>query len=368
MGRWPCTLENLEMNFDFWRDKRVFLTGHTGFKGSWLSIWLKYLGAKLTGYAFDVPTAPSLFQLAEVDQGMTSVIGDIRDQSILASALRSASPEIVVHMAAQSLVRHSYTDPVGTYSTNVMGTVNLLESIRYCPSVRAVVIVTTDKCYQNQEWVWPYRENEPMGGYDPYSSSKGCAELVTSAYRASFFNPNAFADHRVSIASARAGNVIGGGDWAPNRLVPDVLSSFSKGAPAIIRNPHAVRPWQHVLEPLRGYLTLAQRLFEDGAQFSEAFNFGPLPDGAKPVSAVVDQLAELWGGGAAWRVDTEPQPHEAQQLALDISKAGSFLRWYPILQLREALSMTVSWSLSQGGGGDVKTLTTEQIKEYMSKI
>jgi CDP-glucose 4,6-dehydratase len=280
------------MQFDkqFWKNKRVFLTGHTGFKGSWLSIWLDSLGANVHGYSLKPPTDPSLFNLCSIDRFTNSTIGDIRNRDLLKATLQKAQPEIVFHLAAQPLVRESFKNPVETYETNVMGTVNLLDAVRACPSVKAVVIVTTDKCYENREWHWGYRENDPMGGYDPYSSSKGCAELVTAAYRQSFFNPKDFDNHHIAVASARAGNVIGGGDWALDRLVPDCLKAILDGRKIIVRNPHAIRPWQHVLEPLRGYLLLAQKLFENGPQFAEAWNFGPDDRDCRPVIDVVSKL------------------------------------------------------------------------------
>jgi CDP-glucose 4,6-dehydratase len=356
----------LGMRRSFWRGRRVFLTGHTGFKGGWLSLWLQHLGARLTGYALAAPTKPSLFELARVDSGMSSVIGDIRDRAKLTAVIRDTGPEVVIHMAAQPLVRQSYVDPVETYSTNVMGTVHLLEAVRQCPSVRAVVNVTTDKCYENREWVWPYRENEPMGGFDPYSSSKGCAELVTGAYRNSFFNATEYSQHQVALASARAGNVIGGGDWASNRLIPDILAAFAAGKPAIIRSPHAIRPWQHVLEPLSGYLLLAQRLFEDGTEVAEAFNFGPLNEDARTVQWVVENLQSLWGNSASWQLDNSINPHEANHLKLDISKAGERLGWYPRIALREALAMTIDWAAGQQRGEDPRALTMRQIDAFMA--
>ncbi len=356
------------MNPAFWYRKRVFLTGHTGFKGGWLSLWLQQLGAQVTGYALPPPSQPSLFELARVAEGVTSVIGDIRDSARLTAAMRTAEPEIVIHMAAQPLVRRSYVDPVETYSTNVMGTVHLLEAVRQCSSVRAVVNVTTDKCYENKEWVWPYRENEPMGGYDPYSNSKGCAELVSSAYRNSFFPPAIYSQHGVALATARAGNVIGGGDWAADRLIPDILGAFATGKPAIIRSPHAIRPWQHVLEPLSGYLTLAQRLVEGGSKYGEAYNFGPLSEDARPVQWIVEQLCDLWGRGASWEVDACSHPHEANYLKLDISKAAHRLAWHPCLHLHEALEMTVAWSAGQRRGDDVRALSLGQIDTYVDRI
>lgn len=356
------------MTPQFWTGKRVFLTGHTGFKGSWLSLWLQHLGATLTGYALQATTQPNLFELAHVAEGMSSEIGDIRDLPALMIAMKSANPEIVIHMAAQPLVRRSYIDPVETYSTNVMGTVHLLEAVRVCPTVRAVVIVTSDKCYDNKEWIWPYRESEPLGGYDPYSSSKGCAELVTSAYRNSFFNHHDSSQNKVAIATARAGNVIGGGDWSADRLVPDALSAFGLVKPVVIRSPNSTRPWQHVLEPLSGYLTLAQRLSEEGQKFAEAFNFGPLPEDSRSVLWIVEKLAKLWGQKAAWKVDTGTHPHEASHLKLDITKAVHQLGWRPRLSLHEALEMTVAWCNCHIRGDDLRSFTNHQIDDYMNRI
>jgi CDP-glucose 4,6-dehydratase len=353
------------MNPAFWKGRRVFLTGHTGFKGSWLALWLQELGAEITGYALPPPTNPSLFEKAVVAKGMNSIEGDVRDLAKLTRALRDARPEIVIHMAAQPLVRKSYQDPVETYSTNVMGTVNLLEAVRSADCVRAVVNITTDKCYENREWIWPYRESEPMGGYDPYSSSKGCAELVSAAYRNSFFPAEKYADHGVALASARAGNVIGGGDWASDRLIPDMVSAFSEGRAVAIRNPHAIRPWQHVLEPLRGYLTLAHRLHEGGSAFAEAFNFGPTQEDAQPVQWIVEHMKQLWGQGANWHLDGQEHPHEASYLKLDISKAAHRLGWNPVLQLPQALKMTAEWYQRQTEGETARQLTVSQIASYM---
>ena len=355
------------MNPSFWRGKRVFLTGHTGFKGGWLSLWLQQLGAALTGYALQPSTQPNLFEKARVGFGMTSIIGDIRDGEKLLVAVRDAVPEIVIHMAAQPLVRRSYADPVETYSTNVMGTVHLLEAVRQCSSVRTIVNVTTDKCYENREWVWPYRENDSMGGYDPYSSSKACAELVTAAYRNSYFNVEDYAQHRLGLASARAGNVIGGGDWAENRLVPDILRAFSSGEPVMIRNPQAVRPWQHVLEPLRGYLTLAERLFTNGGSYAEAFNFGPREDDAQPVEWIVSQLAAKWGEAAAWSLDAADHPHEASLLRLDVSKAAHRLAWRPTLDLDSGLQLTVDWARASRDSQDMHAFTLAQINDYQNR-
>lgn len=352
------------MNPVFWNGKRVFMTGHTGFKGSWMSLWLLSLGAELTGYALKPPTNPSLFEEARVADGMHSIEGDIRDLPHLKQAMQDAKPEIVMHMAAQSLVRFSYQNPVETYATNVMGTVHMLEAVRATPSVRAVVNITTDKCYENHEWVWGYREVDPMGGYDPYSNSKGCAELVSAAYRSSFFNPSDYLKHEVALATVRAGNVIGGGDWAQDRLIPDIVAAFEQGKPVHIRNPHSIRPWQHVLEPLRGYLMLAEKLVEDGPAYAEAWNFGPNDEDAKPVGWIVEQMAARWGNGAHWEVDAGEHPHEAGYLKLDISKARSRLHWSPILRLDEALSLIVDWAQQRKTGADARGLTQGQIKSY----
>ena len=350
----------------------MFITGHTGFKGSWLCLWLQQLGAEVTGYALQPPTNPSLFEVAQVGQGMHSIIGDIRDGEALASAMKAAAPDVVIHMAAQPLVRYSYIAPVETYSTNVMGTVHLLEAVRKTPSVRAVVNVTSDKCYENKEWIWGYRENEPMGGFDPYSSSKGCAELVTASYRQSFFqsstinhNPSTI-PHQPStaVATARAGNVIGGGDWADDRLIPDILRAISEGRPVIIRNPHAIRPWQHVLEPLSGYLQLAQRLYEEGATFAEGWNFGPHDEDAKPVQWIVEQLTQQWGGDASWKLDNADHPHEAHYLKLDCSKAKMRLDWQPRWDLAHTLEMIVEWQRAYLANEDMRNLTLEQIAAY----
>jgi CDP-glucose 4,6-dehydratase len=354
------------MNPGFWNGKRVLLTGHTGFKGSWMSLWLQSMGANVVGYALAPPTNPSLFEVAEVAKGMTSNIGDIRDLDNLQAVFTENSPEIVIHMAAQPLVRYSYQNPVETYSTNVMGTVHLLEAIRKTPGVKAVVNITTDKCYENREWIWGYRENEPMGGYDPYSNSKGCAELVSAAYRSSFFNVNDYVHHGVALATVRAGNVIGGGDWAQDRLIPDILKGFELGDLVDIRNPHAIRPWQHVLEPVRGYLTLAEKLFECGPAFAEGWNFGPNDEDAKPVGWIVEQMASMWGEGAQWKIDNGKHPHEANYLKLDISKARSRLNWNPKLRLNDALALIIDWSKQQQAGADMRQITLSQIHAYQT--
>jgi len=347
------------MTPSFWRGKRVFLTGHTGFKGGWLSLWLQALGAEVHGFALAPDTEPNLFTVANVANGMaSSTFGDIRDTAVLAQALRACDPEVVIHMAAQPLVRASYDDPVGTYATNVMGTVHLLEAVRGAGGVRAVVNITTDKCYENREWLWGYREDEPMGGHDPYSSSKGCAELVTSAYRRSFLHSD------TALASARAGNVIGGGDWAADRLVPDLLKAFEHNEPVVIRNPHATRPWQHVLEPLSGYLQLAERLWNDGQAVAEGWNFGPADDDAQPVGWIVERMAALWGDGRSWRLDASPQPHEAQMLKLDCSKARQRLGWTPRWRLADTLARIVHWHQAWLAGADMRAHCLQEIAEY----
>lgn len=356
------------MNPAFWKGKSVFLTGHTGFKGGWMSLWLESMGARITGYALAPQSEPSLFELAGVAQSVESVTADIRDAVRLRDELAAASADIVIHMAAQSLVRESYADPVGTFATNVMGTVNLLEAVRAVPTVRVVIVVTSDKCYENRERAEGYREDEAMGGYDPYSSSKGCAELVTSAYRRSFFSDRAVGRGTVAIASVRAGNVIGGGDWAKDRLVPDTVSAFMAGQQVRIRNPGAIRPWQHVLEPLRGYLMLAERLWHDGNAVAEAWNFGPEDSDAKPVSWIVERLARTWGGEAGWETDGTPQPHEAGLLRLDCSKARNRLGWSPLLDLPQALDWIVDWYQAYAHKKDMRRVTLEQIAIYQSGI
>jgi CDP-glucose 4,6-dehydratase len=351
----------------FWKSKRVFLTGHTGFKGSWLALWLQHLGAEVTGYALDPPTEPSLFQKADVAACMHSVIGNVRDAAILTSVMQSAQPELVFHLAAQPLVRQSYVDPVGTYETNVLGTIHLLEAVRKTPSVRAVVVVTTDKCYENKEWIWPYRETDPLGGYDPYSSSKACAEIVTGSWRDSFFNPEQYAEHKVALASARAGNVIGGGDWASDRLIADIVRAFSSGKPLEIRNPAATRPWQHVLEPLRGYLTLAEKLHTGGARYASAWNFGPHATDAQPVEWIVRYLSSKWGSAVKWELDHQHHVHEAQMLKLDWSKAHAALGWQPVLALPQALDYTLDWYQRESAGARARELCLEQIVSYSEK-
>ncbi len=347
------------MSVQFWLGRRVLVTGHTGFKGSWLCLWLTSLGAEVHGYALPPPTDPSLFDVARVREVLaSSTNADVRDLDAMVTAVRRVRPEIVFHLAAQPLVRHSYTAPVETYAVNVMGTVHLLEAIRQVDCVRAVVNVTTDKCYENREWAWGYRENEPLGGHDPYSSSKACAELVSAAFRSCFLSTAG-----VAMATARAGNVIGGGDWAADRLLPDFLRAVDAGETLDVRSPGAIRPWQHVLEPLSGYLALAEVLTTSDAQAAEPWNFGPVDDDARSVSWILERLSsrvpEL-----RWRCDTSSQPHEASYLKLDSSKARTRLGWAPRWRLDKALEMTVDWHRSWRQGGDMRSLSLAQIAEY----
>jgi len=348
----------------FWEDKKVFLTGHTGFKGSWLSLWLASMGAKVTGYALAPNTTPNLFDVLAIDSLIEkSHIGDIRDLPGLQKAMTEAKPDVVIHMAAQPLVRYSYANPVETYATNVMGTVHVLESTRTIDSVRATVVVTTDKCYENKEQVWGYRENEPMGGYDPYSNSKGCAELVTSAYRQSYFSGS---NSTNKVASARAGNVIGGGDWSDDRLIPDAIKAFEENQPLMIRNPLATRPWQHVLEPLSGYLILAQALYEQGSAFASGWNFGPRDEDNRAVQEVVDLLISSWGEIARWEKEGSEQPYEANLLKLDCSKARTQLGWIPRWNLEVATQKIVDWQKAIQAKENMQGFSLAQINHYMS--
>ncbi len=350
------------VNPSFWEGKRVFLTGHTGFKGSWLLLWLTSMKAKVTGYALAPNTQPNLFEYLGLDRLVeSSHIADIRDLVKLQYAMQVAQPDILIHMAAQPLVRYSYSNPVETYSTNVMGTVHVLEVARMVKSLKATVIVTTDKCYENKEWAWGYRENEPIGGYDPYSNSKGCAELVTAAYRQSFFSHN---DH--GLASARAGNVIGGGDWSKDRLIPDAIRAFEANKPLLIRNPLAIRPWQHVLEPLSGYLILAEALYQDGHAYASPWNFGPRAEDARPVSEVIDMLVGQWGNSASWALEPSKQPHEASLLNLDCSKARQYLSWSPKWGLEMAIEKIVGWQRAFQNKKNMQSFTLEQINQYMN--
>lgn len=352
------------MSQRFWEGKKVLVTGHTGFKGGWLSLWLQSKGANVSGFSLQPPTTPSLFEVAQVGEGMHSHVGDVRDFEHLRRVLEDEKPDVVFHLAAQSLVRYSYANPVETYAANVMGTVHLLEAVRQAGSVRVVVNITSDKCYENREWVWGYRENDPMGGYDPYSSSKGCAELVASAYRNSFFNPQDYTKHGVALASVRAGNVIGGGDWAEDRLIPDMLRAIAAGQPVVIRSPHAIRPWQHVLEPLMGYLMLAEKMWESGPEFSEGWNFGPNDDDAKPVEWIINKMTGQWGEGATWKLDEREHPHEAHYLKLDCSKAKSRLNWRPRWNIEQALEQIIAWHRAYLASEDMREITLAQIRNY----
>jgi len=349
---------------NFYNGKRIFITGHTGFKGSWLCLLLAQLGAEVIGYSLAPPTTPSLFELARIEKMFPSYIADIRDIERLTAAMIDSKPDIVFHLAAQPLVRDSYKIPVETYSTNIMGTVHLMEAVRKCQSVRAVINVTTDKSYENQEWPWGYRENDRLGGFDPYSSSKACSELVTAAYRSSYFSAQEYEQHGVAVATARAGNVIGGGDWAADRLLPDVFRSLLAGDSIRIRNPYAIRPWQHVLEPLSGYLALAHRLYEDGPDFAEGWNFGPLDSDAKTVEWIVQSVCRIWGETAHYEIDKGNHPHEAYYLKLDCSKAMSKLGWQPRWSLNKALQSTAEWIVAYRENADLQRICMQQIQEY----
>jgi CDP-glucose 4,6-dehydratase len=351
----------------FWQGRRVFVTGHTGFKGSWLSLWLDALGAKVKGYALEPPTEPNLFERANVAAGLEHVLADVRDYPRLERELAAHRADVVIHMAAQSVVKAGYEDPVGTYSSNVMGTVHVLEAVRKSGRPCVIVNVTSDKCYANVEWVWGYRENEPMGGKDPYSNSKGCAELVTTAYRESFFPVDHIGKHGIALASARAGNAIGGGDWTKNQLIPDLMRAFLAGESCQIRSPSSIRPWQFVLEPLRGYLVLAERLSQDPIAHASGWNFGPVDTDAKPVSWIADELVRCWGESAAWAHDGAVHQKEAHFLKLDISKAGVHLNWRPLLALPGALEWIVEWYRGFREGADLRKLTLAQIERYEAR-
>ncbi len=360
-------MENMEkvrdMNSTFWKNKKVFITGHTGFKGSWLCLWLHSLGAEVTGYALEPPTNPNMFDLCKIDELVYSIKGDVRDYNLLSRSIAQAKPDIIIHMAAQPLVRDSYIKPIETYEINVMGTVNVLEAARHTPNIRAFINITTDKCYENQEWCWGYRENEPLGGYDPYSNSKACSELVTSSYRDSFFNIQDYPIHNMAVATARAGNVIGGGDWAKDRLIADSVNAMLNNEKIKIRNPHAIRPWQHVLEPLSGYLMLAEKLFFEGPEFAEGWNFGPDDKDAKPVEWIVSELCQKWGEGD-YCVESGDHPHEATYLKLDCSKAMTRLHWSPRWTLGRALDSIVEWMRVYKDGKDLRAFSFQQIDDY----
>lgn len=353
------------MNAAIWRNRRVFLTGHTGFKGGWLALWLASQGAVVRGYSLDPSTRPNLFTEARIGSVVEDMRGDIRDAGALEPALREFRPEAVFHMAAQPLVRSSYDDPIGTYETNVLGTARVLDAVRRTPSVRAVVSVTTDKCYENKEWLWGYRETDPLGGYDPYSSSKACAEIVSAAFRSSYFHPERYSEHGCAIATARAGNVIGGGDWSLDRLIPDLVRGFVAGEPVLIRRANAIRPWQHVLEPLAGYIALGEHLLSpEASRYATAFNFGPSDGDAQTVGWIVERMAERWSGDAGWKLDAEAGVHEAGYLKLDASRARSELGWSPRLRLETTLEWLVDWYKAQQSGADMQAFTLAQIARY----
>lgn len=361
MGFGQRTMEMLEMSASFWAGKKVFITGHTGFKGGWLSLWLANLGAELYGYALPPPTNPSLFVAAGIEKLFKEHhLGDVRDAESLSKAMHAAAPEIVLHLAAQPLVRYSYSEPVETFTVNVMGTVNVLEAARRVGTVKALVNVTTDKCYENREWHWGYRESEALGGYDPYSASKACSEIVTAAYRNSFSQ-----NGRPWIGSGRAGNVIGGGDWALDRLLPDIFRAIDAGEVVTVRNPGATRPWQHVLEPVAGYITLAEHLATDGAPFASAWNFGPADSDAQPVQWILEKIAGM-RPGFIWNIDQSAAVHEANYLKLDSSKARSLLGWKPKWDLSKALQQTSAWHNAWRSGEDMGNFTTGQIFEYQT--
>ncbi|MBQ4899951.1 CDP-glucose 4,6-dehydratase [Paenibacillus sp. Marseille-P2973] len=353
------------INEEFWKNKKIFLTGHTGFKGSWLAMWLTKLGAKVTGYSLPPSTNPNLFDLCNIESLLEkNIFADIRDLEILEQSMKEANPEIVIHMAAQPLVSESYINPLETYMVNVMGTANVLESVRRMNGVKAVVNVTTDKCYENKEWFWGYRENEPLGGYDPYSSSKACSELVTASYRNSFFNLQDYDKHGVAIATARAGNVIGGGDWANNRLVPDIMKSLIGNSPIIVRNPNSIRPWQHVLEPLSGYIMLAENLYFDGCKYAEAWNFGPNDEDAKSVQWIVEKFCSKWPGNASFQINQSNDFHEAHYLKLDCSKAKYELGWNPKWSLDHAIDKIIEWNHAYINQINMRDVCIKQILEY----
>jgi len=361
-------LGKMRMDPLFWKGKKIFVTGHTGFKGSWLCLWLHALGASVTGYSLAPPTEPNLYRLCRLEDWVTtSHLADIRNFNSLSTALQHAAPDLIFHFAAQPLVRQSYQNPLESYQTNIMGTVHLLEAVRRAANrgipIKAVINVTSDKCYENQEWIWGYRETDPLGGKDPYSNSKACAELVTASYRETFFKDS---DHSVAVATVRAGNVIGGGDWAKDRLVPDVLRSFLEEKPVRVRYPKAVRPWQHVLEPLHGYLLLAQKLVVEGGTFAEAWNFGPDEQDVRTVEQVVKDLCEKWGGNASYELEQGNHPHEARILKLDSSKAKLRLGWHPQWDLDMALTKVIEWIKAYQHKEDLRLICLKQIDEFVS--
>lgn len=363
MGYWKSSVEKLVMNSNFWKNKTILLTGHTGFKGSWITIWLKKLGSNIIGFSKDIPTTPSLFNEAKIENEITSIMGDIRNFDLIKKTLHEHKPEIIIHMAAQSLVRRSYLEPVETYSTNVMGTVNLFEAVKKSDNTRVVINVTSDKCYQNIGLNHDFIEEDPMGGYDPYSSSKGCSELITSAYRNSFFDPEKFEEHGLALASVRAGNVIGGGDWSKDRLLPDIMRNINKNT-ITIRNPNAIRPWQYVLEPLNGYMLLIEKLWNNGKEYSEGWNFGPNEKDDKSVSYVLEQISKILNKKIDWKQDKKNNLHESNRLTLNCSKAKNRLKWSPKTNVDQAIKFTVDWYNAYGMGCDMKEFNLQQIKEF----
>lgn len=359
----------MEINKTFWKNKKIFLTGHTGFKGTWLTIWLRILGAEVMGFSLPPNTTPSMYSQIETDVDIDSCYGDVRNFDLLSEKIRQFKPDIVMHLAAQAIVRYSYHNAVETFNTNVIGTAHVLEAIRYSDSVRAVLCITSDKCYENREWLWKYRENDPMGGWDPYSASKGCSELVISSYRDSFFNNNQYQKHGIALASARAGNVIGGGDWGENRLIPDIMRAYSVHKKVSIRNPKAVRPWQHVLDLLSGYLLLTERLYKKGPEYAEAWNFGPGDGGDLTVLEIVDYISKSWGDGVSYTISPDNNLHESYLLKLDSSKARSRLGWSTRLTIEESLEKVIRW---YKGFYDHRkpayAMTENQISEYVAKL
>lgn len=349
-----------------WKDRRVLVTGHTGFKGGWLTLWLSHLNAKITGLALAPESELGIYRAARADEGITSHIEDLRDADAVRRVVESCEPDVVFHLAAQPLVRLSYREPLLTYATNVMGTAHLMEAVRHSPSVKAVVVVTSDKCYENQEWHWGYRENDRLGGHDPYSNSKACTELVAAAYRSSYFQPEVTSGHAAGVATVRAGNVIGGGDWATDRLIPDLLRSIESGTVTRIRSPGALRPWQHVLEPLSGYVLLAEHLLREPQAYAQAWNFGPAEGDVKPVQWIVERLVATWGEGARWLLDDQLHPHEATYLNLDASLAAARLGWRPRWRLEQALDATVEWHRALRDGQDMRALSLTQIQRYLT--
>jgi CDP-glucose 4,6-dehydratase len=349
------------MNQSFWKNKKILITGHTGFKGSWLTVWLKKLGADITGFSKSVPTNPSLFETVNIEKDIKSVIGDIQNYELLKETISKCEPEIIFHMAAQSLVIKSYSNPIETFSTNVMGTVNLLYAVKETKKPKVVINITSDKCYENNELLEGYSEDDPMGGHDPYSSSKGCAELITKSFRKSFFSSDH--ENNIGLASVRAGNVIGGGDWAENRLIPDIIRAIKNKENVKIRNPNALRPWQHVLDPLNGYISLAEKLWDDQTKYSEGWNFGPEKNEVKPVSWIIEKFNDIWKNKINWEVGNN-ELHEANNLILNCQKAKSRLGWNPKMNTETALKLTIEWYTKYFDGENMREGTEEQIAKF----